>query len=146
MWLFGFYRLYISLCAGIACWFLIARSIWLSMLAALAVRAVWFAVEMIVERMAVENDFKRHVYSFKQQLGPYGIRVANQAEKDFRTKKSLAEVFVSDSARLAKNIDQLRMLDTLFKAGMRPDNDAWLLHDCKLKYGTYRIEQDKGGR
>jgi hypothetical protein len=147
MWLFGFYRLYISLLAGIACWFFVARSIWLSLFVVVMVRAAWFAAESIVERMAVENDFKRHVYSFKQQLGPYGIRVANQAEKDFRTKKSLAEVFVSNSARLAKNVDQLRMLDTLFKAGMRPDNDAWLLHDCKLKYGTYRLEQqDKGGR
>ena len=147
MWLFGFYRLYISLCAGIACWFFLARSIWLSILSAIAVRAVWFAAERIAERMAVERDFKRHVYPFKQQLGPYGIRVVNQAEKDFRTKKSLAEVFVTSPARLKKNIDQLTVLDTLFKAGMRPDNDAWLLHDCKLKYGTYRLEQqEKAGR
>ena len=147
MWLFGFYRLYISLCAGITCRIFLTKSIWLSILATLAVRVVWFTAERIVERMAVERDFKRHVYLFKQQLGPYGIRVANQADKDFRTKKSLAEVFVASPARLKKNVDQLTVLDTLFKAGMRPDNDAWLLHDCKLKYGTFRLQQqEKAGR
>jgi hypothetical protein len=147
MWLLGFYRLYISLSSGIACWFFLGRSIWLSILTALAVRVVWFAAEKIIEKISVERDFKRHVYPFKQQLGPYGIRVANQAEKDFRTKKSLAEVFVANPARLKNNVDQLAVLDTLFAAGMRPDSDALLLHDCKLKYGTYRLDQpEKGGR
>lgn len=39
------------------------------------------------------------------------------------------------------------MMDALFSAGMRPDSDAYQLHDCKLKYGSYRLEQsEKDGR
>jgi|WetSurMetagenome_2_1015567.scaffolds.fasta_scaffold00378_3 hypothetical protein len=146
MLFFTFYRLYIAICGGVACWLLVGKSVPLSVLAAVAVRAVWFGVERFADRMAVENDFKRHAYEFKQQLGPYGIRIANQAEKDFAVKQSLAEVFVKRPARLRKNVEQLAMLDTLFSAGMRPEGDAWLLHDCKLKYGRFRLERmDKGG-
>jgi hypothetical protein len=144
MWIIGFYRIILSLCCGILFWLFCIKSLWLALLAAIVVRVVWFAVERVVERIAVEKDFKRHVYSFKQQLGPYGIRLANKAEKDYGVKKSLAEVFTSNSARLKKNIDQLKMMDTLFSAGMRPDGEAYLLHDCKLKYGAYRVaQQDK---
>jgi hypothetical protein len=139
MWLFGFYRLYLSLCAGIAFWLLCAKSIWLSILVAIAFRALWFTAERIIERILINRDFKQHVYSFKQELGPYGIRLANKAEQDWHIKKSLAEVFVSSPARLKKNFEQLTVMDTLFKAGMSPEGDACLLHDCKLKYGTYRL-------
>jgi hypothetical protein len=141
MWLFGFYRLYLSLCAAIAFWLFFAKSIWLSILAAAAFRALWFGTEKILERMRIEFDFKRHLYSFKQELGPYGIRLANMAEQDSHIKKSLAEVFVSNPARLKKNMEQLTVMETLFNAGMRPEGDAWLLHDCKLKYGTYRLSK-----
>jgi len=141
MWIFSFYRFYVSVCAGIACWLLLGKSLWLSIVTTIVARVVWFAVERAFERMSINRDFKNHEYRFKQQLGPYGIRIANQAEQDFRTKKSLAEVFVADPARLKKNVEQLQMMDTLFKAGMRPDGDAYLLHDCKLKYGSYRMEQ-----
>ncbi len=141
MWLFGFYRLYVSLCAGVALWLFVMRSVWISILAVILVRAGWFALERLIERVHIDRDFKRHAYPFRQQLGPYGIRIANQAEQDFRTKKSLAEVFVADPATLRKNVEQLKMMDMLFMAGMRPEGDAYLLHDCKLKYGIYRIEQ-----
>jgi hypothetical protein len=141
MWIFGLYRFYVSICVGILCWLVPGRSFWLSIAAAIVARAAWFAIERIVERMSINRDFRNHEYRFKQQLGPYGIRIANQAEQDFRTKKSLAEVFVAAPARLKKNVEQLQMMDTLFNAGMRPDGDAYLLHDCKLKYGLYRMEQ-----
>jgi hypothetical protein len=141
MWLVGFYRFYFALTCGIVFYVFAVRSIWLAVLVAALERTVWFAIERLATRISTYRDFKRHVYSFKQQLGPYGIRVANQAENDFRTKKSLAEVFVSNPARLKKNVEQLKMMDTLFQAGMRPDGDAYLLHDCKLKYGAFRVEQ-----
>jgi hypothetical protein len=141
MWLVGFYRFYFALACGIAFYLFAVRSIWLAVLVAALERTVWLVIERIATRIGTDRDFKRHVYSFKQQLGPYGIRVANQAENDFRTKKSLAEVFVSNPARLKRNVEQLKMMDTLFQAGMRPDGDAYLLHDCKLKYGIFRAEQ-----
>jgi hypothetical protein len=37
--------------------------------------------------------------------------------------------------------DQLVLMDTLFKAGMSPAGDDFLLHDCKLKYGKYRLSR-----
>ncbi len=141
MWLFGFYRLYLSVCAGIAFYVFVVPSIWGSIAVAIAVRAGWFGVERVVERISIGRQYRLLIYSFKQQLGPYGIRLANKSEKDFHLQKSLAEVFVTGSARLKKNVDQLKMMDTLFQAGMRPDGDAYLLHDCKLKYGTYRLDQ-----
>ncbi|HUI90938.1 MAG TPA: hypothetical protein VLX68_01715 [Chitinivibrionales bacterium] len=139
MWFLGFYRLYVSLCCGIACYLFITKSIWLSLLVAAAFRALWFGIERILELILVDRDFKRHIYSFKQELGPYGIRLANKAEQDWRIKKSLAEVFVANPARLRKNVEQLTVMDTIFKAGMSPQGDDWLLHDCKLKYGSYRL-------
>jgi hypothetical protein len=141
MWFFGFYRFYLSLCAGIAFWLFYAKSIWLSVAVVIAFRALWFGAERIIEGILVGRDFKRHAYSFKKELGPYGIRLANKAEQDRRIKKSLAEVFVSNPAKLKKNVDQLVLMDTLFKAGMSPEGDACLLHDCKLKYGNCRLSR-----
>jgi hypothetical protein len=141
MWLLGFYRIYLSLCAGIAFWYFFIRSIWLSLAVAVAARVLWFVVESIIERILINRDFNRHLYPFKQELGPYGIRLENKAAQDWHIKKSLAEVFVSSPARLSKNVEQLTVMDTLFKAGMSPEGDALLLHDCKLKYGTYRLSR-----
>ena len=141
MWLLGFYRLYFALASGVAFYVLAVRSVWFALLVSAIARGAWFGIERIATRIVVDRDFNRHEYQFKQLLGPYGIRIANQAEQDFRTKKNLAEVFVSNPARLRKNVEQLTMMDTLFRAGMRPEGDAYLLHDCKLKYGTYRVEQ-----
>jgi hypothetical protein len=142
MWIFSLYRFYASLCAGAAVYFFLIRSVWISLLAGVIFRSIWLIAERFFERLTINRDFKRHLYSFKQQLGPYGIRIANKAEEDWGIKKSLAEVFVSDPARLKKNVDQLTMMDTLFQAGMRPDGDAYLLHDCKLKFGTFRLERE----
>lgn len=141
MFLTGFYRAYISICAGIAFWLWIVRSVWLSIAVAIAARAGWFGVEEIIKRMRINRDFKRHMYEFKQQLGPYGIRLVNRAEQDWHVKKSLAEVFSENPARLKKNVEQLKVMDALFQAGMRPDADSFQLHDCKLKYGAYRLER-----
>lgn len=141
MLLLGFYRLYLSLCAGFAFWLFCIRSVWLSLAVFVTARVLWLAAERIIERILINRVFNKHVYSFKQELGPYGIRLANKAEQDWRIKKSLAEVFVSSSARLKKNVEQLTVMDTLFKAGMSPEGDASLLHDCKLKYGTSRLSK-----
>jgi hypothetical protein len=141
MWILAFYRTYAALCAGIAEYLFLVKSIWLAIAAAVAVRVMWLVAEKGVERLIIKRDFDRHVYEFKQQLGPYGIRMANKADNEWHIKKSLADVFTSNTARLTKNVEQLRMMDTLFSAGMRPDPETYQLHDCKLKYGAYRLEQ-----
>ncbi len=140
MWIFSFYRAYFAVCAGAAEYFFLKKSLWLSAAAALVVRVLWFAAEQSIRRAIINRDFKRHVYEFKQQLGPYGIRMANKADNEWPIKKSLAEVFTSNKAKLKKNVEQLQMMNTLFSAGMRPDADTYQLHDCKLKYGAYRLE------
>jgi hypothetical protein len=141
MWLFTFYRTYIALFAGIAEYFFLKKSVWLLIATVVIVRSVWFAAEQFINRMIIKRDFDHHVYEFKQQLGPYGIRMANKADTEWHIKKSLADVFTSNTARLRKNVEQLQMMDTLFKAGMSPDADTYQLHDCKLKYGIFRIDQ-----
>ena len=52
-------------------------------------------------------------------------------------------MFTSNQKKLQKAVEQLEMMDTLFKAGMRPEGDEYLLHDLKLKYGKYRLEKGK---
>lgn len=89
MWLFGFYRIYLCLCAGIAFWFFCIRSIWLSLAVVVAARLLWFGLEKIIEWIEIGRDFKQHIYPFKQLLGPYGIRLANKAEKEWHIKKTL---------------------------------------------------------
>jgi hypothetical protein len=138
---FGFYRLYASLCAGILVYVLLRQSAWIALACAIAFRSCWFFIERAVQAVLVEKHFKRHIYEFKQQLGPYGIRMANKAEGDRSIKKNLAEVFVPDVKQLQKNYDQLKVLDALFGAGMRPDQESWQLHDCKLKYAAFRLEK-----
>jgi len=132
--------MYAALCVGLAEYFFVMRSVWLSIATIIAVRLIWYAIERFVEGIIIKRDFNRHAFEFKQQLGPYGIRMANKADNEWHIKKSLADVFTSNQARLRKNIEQLQMLDTLYKAGMTPDPETYQLHDCKLKYGLYRIE------
>lgn len=129
------------MCAGIAEYLFLVKSIWVSIVGAVIVRIIWFCAEQFVRRAIIKRDFKRHVYEFKQQLGPYGIRMANKADNEWHIKKSLADVFTSNTARLRKNVEQLQMMDTLFSAGMTPDAQGYQLHDCKLKYGKYRLEK-----
>jgi hypothetical protein len=143
MALLNFYRLYASLCAGILVYMLRGRSVWLALACAVAFRLLWFFFERSVNSILVNTYFKRHVYEFKQQLGPYGIRMANKAESDRRIKNSLSEVFVPDMKKLQNNYDSLKVLDTLYGAGMRPDAESWQLHDCKLKYAAFRLEREK---
>jgi hypothetical protein len=143
MFLLNFYRLYASLCAGILFYLFFARSLWISAAVMIGFRLTWFAVERKINSFLINKLFNQHLFEFKQQLGPYGIRLANKAENDWHLKKSLAEVFVADPGTLKKNVEQLEMFDTLYKTGMRPDSDTYQVHDCKLKYGMYRLEKLK---
>lgn len=85
--------------------------------------------------------FKQNETEFKQLYGPYGIRLINKAETDWQTKKSLAEVFTNKKSNLKNTVEQLEVMNTLFQAGLKPDGDAYLLHDLKLKYGKHRLEK-----
>jgi uncharacterized membrane protein len=143
MWFFHLYRFYISVTVGIVLFAFFGVSIWIAGVAALVTRVLWYAVERMSERAAINRSFTRHCYRFKQLLGPYGIRIANKAENDYRVKRSLAEVFTPNREKLKKNVEQLEVMDTLFNAGMRPEGDEYLLHDCKLKYGKHRLEQNQ---
>jgi len=89
--------------------------------------------------VAVDASYNAHAAEFKQLYGPYGIRIANKAESDRRIKISLVEVFTDNPKTLKKNVEQLEVMDTLFKAGMQPQGDEFLLHDLKLKYGKHRL-------
>jgi hypothetical protein len=135
------FRLYASLGVGALVYFFIWRTLWFAIISAITFRAAWFLIERFIELMITNAHFQKYIYEFKQQLGPYGIRLANQAEKDRRTRKSLAEVFIADVDKLRTIIDRLKVLDTLYQAGMTPDQETRLLNDCKLKYATYRLEQ-----
>ncbi len=139
MFLFSFYRFYASVAAGAVVYFFFIQSVWLWILTTFVVRAAWFGTEMLIDKVRIDKSFSRHVSEFKQLYGPYGIRLANKADTDQRTKKSLAEVFTEDKKKLQKNVEQLEVMDTLFKAGMRPEGDEYLLHDLKLKYGKHRM-------
>jgi hypothetical protein len=143
MWAFGFYRFYVSIAVGAAVYFLLSRSVWAWIAATAVARAAWLGIEYALGVWTVKRDFSRHIATFRQQLGPYGIRIANKAEDNPRVKKSLAEVFVTDRKKLEKAVEQLEVMDALFRAGMRPDGDEYLLHDLKLKYGKRRLENGK---
>jgi len=141
MWVLGFYRLYISFCIALAVYLFVSKSFWILLTSIVAARTAWYGIERQIIRLQINRDFASHLYAFKQQLGPYGIRLANKAETDWRIKKSLSEVFTANTRKLRKNVEQLQMMDTLFKAGMRPDQDACQLHDCKLTFGKSRLER-----
>lgn len=91
----------------------------------------------------VEKNYKKYIFDFKRQNGPYGIRIANKADNEWRIKESLAEVFTPNMKKLRKAVEQLEMMDTLFKAGLSPEGDEFLLHDLKFKYSKYRLEKNK---
>lgn len=141
MWVLGLYRFYISAISGGLIYFFLFRSVWLWIGTSLLVRILWYAVERIVESAIIDRDFRRHISAFKQQMGPYGIRIANSAENSRSVKRSLAEVFVSNPEKLKKTLDRLEAMDMLFSAGMRPDGDQYLLHDLKLKYCRMRLNR-----
>ena len=141
MWIFSFYRFYFALACGFFVVFVLHWSWWTAAGVTVGSRLCWLLVEQTINRLLVARRFKQHAYAFKREMGPYGIRLINKAEKDPFLKKNLAEVFVQNTASLRKAIEQLEMMDTLFKAGMRPDGDTWQLHDLKLKYGKFRLER-----
>jgi hypothetical protein len=142
MIVFSFYRLYGSIGAGIGAYFFIWHRLLPALACIIGIRTLWFLIERFVGRLLIEKYFKQHIYEFKQQLGPYGIRMANKAERKFSIKKDLSEVFLPDVKKLQKYHGQLKVLDTLYGAGMRPDPESWQLHDCKLKYASFRLEQE----
>ena len=138
MWIFSYYRLYSSLGVGIGNG-LFAHSVWIGIASCVGFRTLWFIGERLIIRVHINILFNKNLFEFKQLLGPYGIRMANRAQADFAVKKSLAEVFESNPHKLQKNIEQLEMMDTLYKAGMQPDPESYHLHDLKLKYGRHRL-------
>ncbi len=143
MWFLNFYRFYVSLLLGAAAALLIIKRWWFGVAVFFAVRISWALVEIFINRMMVNRLFRKHAFEFKQQLGPYGIRLINRAEQDASLRKSLAEVFTNNETKLRKAVEELETMDTLFRAGLRPDGDTYQLHDLKLKYGKYRLEQIK---
>lgn len=140
MWIFSFYRFYFSLLIGIASYFFVIKNILICVLIIITTRILIFILETFKNKAIINRNFKKYLSDFKQQHGPYGIRIANKAENDWQTKASLSEVFTDNEQQLKKTVEQIEVMDTLFKAGMRPNGDAWLLHDLKLKYGKYRVE------
>ena len=141
MFLLTFYRFYIALLAGAAVYFLIYPKLWLCFAIIVAVRTVWYFTERFMEKLAINRSIEEHQTRFKELYGPYGIRLVNKAESDPAIRRSLAEVFTPNLKKLQENVKTLETMDVLFNAGMRPDGDAWQLHDLKLKYGKYRLEQ-----
>jgi hypothetical protein len=139
MWLFNYFRIYI--CAGAAIAFSIGfkQPWWLGLLLAIVCRVVWYIIEKEFTKRKINRLFEHHSYEFKQQFGPYGIRLINKAEEDWSVKKSLSEVFECDLKKLQETVSQLESIDILFKAGLQPQGDIYQLHDLKLKYGKYRL-------
>lgn len=144
MAVFHFYRFYAALGAGCILYFFVIPNIFLSVLAAVFFRVLWFGVEKGFTRLRINRDCNKHLAAFKQEFGPYGIRIANLAQEQWRVKASLAEVFCSRRDSLQKAVEQLEVMDALFKAGMRPAGDDFLLHDLKLKYGKKRLSAAGG--
>jgi hypothetical protein len=130
----------LSVLSGALCWYFIFRTWWSWVLIAILSRTIWYFVEHALRNRQINKDFQAHETIFKQLYGPYGIRLINKSETDTAVRKELAEVFTGDMKKLLKTVEQLEMMDTLFKAGMRPDGDAYLLHDLKLKYGKHRLD------
>jgi hypothetical protein len=141
MWFLTFYRFYISLTAGILFLLFLHRDWWVLPVVTVAVRLCWLIIETRIQGIIVNRMFKHHSAAFKQEMGPYGIRLINRAERDPSVKMNLAEVFTENEKKLRKAVEQLETMDTLFRAGLRPDGDSWQLHDLKLKYGRLRIEK-----
>ncbi|MBN1983397.1 MAG: hypothetical protein JW795_17805 [Chitinivibrionales bacterium] len=141
MWIFQFYRFFISVGAASVSYFFFFKNIWFSFFIFIIIRSMWFGIEKSINRFQVNASFKKHIPQFKQLYGPYGIRIANKADSENHIKKSLSEVFTEKKSILKKNVENLEVMDTLFKSGLRPEGDSYLLHDLKLKYGKYRLEK-----
>jgi hypothetical protein len=98
-------------------------------------------LERNIKRYRISGWFKKHSSQFKELTGPYGIRLINRSETDASVKESLSEVFTPNYKQLTKTVEQLEVMDTLFKSGLSPDGDTYQLHDLKLKYAKFRIEK-----
>jgi hypothetical protein len=141
MFLFRFYRLYLSVLGGAIVFLTIIHSWWAWLGSSIFLRIIWSLGETKINNYRNNKHFEQHSYEFKQLLGPYGIRMINKAESDPQIKKSLCEVFTPDLKKLQETIKQLEMMDALFAAGMRPDSDTYHLHDLKLKYAKHRLQK-----
>jgi hypothetical protein len=97
----------------------------------------------MIGTIRIKKWYKIHEANFKELTGPYGIRLINKADSDTAVRNSLAEVFTSSFQELRKTVEQLEMMDTLFKSGLRPDGDSYQLHDLKLKYARHRLEKNR---
>ena len=142
MFFLRWYRFYSAVLAGAILYFGVLNTWWSWLSGAILFRFAWFLVEKRIHSARILSWYKQHSYTFKQQYGPYGIRLINKAEKDPALRQSLADVFTPNLKKLKETVDQLEMMDNLFQAGMRPDGDTWQLHDLKLKYGKYRLEKE----
>ncbi len=143
MWIFSLYRLYTAIAGAVFFYLFVYPSIWLSILTFFFIRFLWFFIERTIKKVQINKLFFQHIALFKQEYGPYGIRLANKAEQNWRIKESLSEVFVSDIKKLETAVSHLEAMDALFNAGMRPEGDEFLMHDLKLKYGKARLEKEK---
>jgi hypothetical protein len=141
MALLNFYRSILAGLCGAAFFFIFLQKWWLWVGVSLLTRILWFMVEKKISRIQINKLFTQRETEFKQLYGPYGIRLINKAETDWQTKSSLAEVFTENKNKLKNTVEQLELMNTLFQAGFKPDGDAYLLHDLKLKYGKYRLEK-----
>lgn len=141
MILLRFYRLYLSIAGGAVVYFTLLHSWWGWLGGSILLRIIWALVESKYNNHKTTKCFKQHSYEFKQLLGPYGIRMINKAESDPHIRTSLYEVFTPNIKQLQENVKQLEIMDTLFNAGLRPDSDAYHLHDLKLKYGKHRLQK-----
>lgn len=138
-----FYRFYISVLSGAFFYFCVANKWWLWVGVTIITRILWFFIEQKIYNFRMKKWLKQHEFNFKQQFGPYGIRIINKAQSNPFILKSLCEIFNPDIKKLKETVDQLEVMDSLFKAGMRPDGDMYLLHDLKIKYGKYRLEKEE---
>jgi hypothetical protein len=143
MLIFQFYRFYLSTALGIAAWLFIIHSFWVVLAVIIVTRTVWFLIEKMLRNIRIKKWYKTHVAPFKELTGPYGIRLINKADSDSAVRNSLSEVFTPDFKELKKTTEQLEMMDTLFKSGLRPDGDSYQLHDLKLKYARHRLEKNR---
>lgn len=143
MFIFQFYRFYISTALGVAIWLFAIHSFWVIFPVIIVTRTIWFLIEKMIGTIRIKKWYKIHEANFKELTGPYGIRLINKADSDTAVRNSLAEVFTSSFQELRKTVEQLEMMDTLFKSGLRPDGDSYQLHDLKLKYARHRLEKNR---
>jgi hypothetical protein len=140
MFILNFYRSIISIVFGFALYMIFHHQWWIWVNATILLRLLWLTIENTVSRIHIQKNFQKHESAFKELFGPYGIRIINKAYSDWQIKRSLAEVFTPNIQSLRNAVEQLQVMDSLFLAGFKPDEDTYLLHDLKLKYGKFRLE------